>query len=60
MPIHPAQEAQIALLVAEKVKISTKYLDFLDVFLEEKALILPKVTKLNQHTIKLQEGQQLA
>ena len=46
------------MLVAKEVKISTKYSDFLDVFLEEKASILSEVTKLNQHVIKLQEGQQ--
>ena len=60
MTIHPAKKAQIALLVAKKVKISTKYLDFSDVFLEEKALILLEATKLNQHIIKLQEDQQLS
>ena len=58
MPIHLAQEAQIVLLVAEEVKISTKYSDFSDVFLEKKASILPKVTKLNQHIIELQKSQQ--
>ena len=56
--IHPAEKAQIALLVAKEVKILTKYSDFSDVFLEEKALILPEVTELNQYTIKLQKGQQ--
>ena len=58
MPIYPAREVQIALLVAEEVKIPTKYSDFSNVFLKEKALILLKVTELNQHAIKLQEGQQ--
>ena len=58
MPIHPAQEAQIALLVAKEVKIPTKYSDFSDVFSEEKALILPKAIKLNQIAIKLQKDQQ--
>ena len=58
MAIHPARKAQIALLVAKEVKIPTKYLDFSNVFLEEKALILLEVTKLNQHAIKLQEDQQ--
>ena len=58
MAIYPAREAQIALLVAKEVKISTKYSDFSDVFLDKKALILPGVTELNQHVIKLQEGQQ--
>ena len=58
MPIHPARKAQIALLVAKEVKIPTKYSDFSDVFLEKKALILPKVTELNQHAFELQKGQQ--
>ena len=35
-----------------------KYSDFSNVFLEKKALILPKATKLNQHAIKFQENQQ--
>ena len=60
IPIYPAQKAQIALLVTKKVKIPTKYSDFSDVFLKEKALILLKITKLNQYAIKLQEGQQLS
>ena len=45
--IHPAQKAQIALLIAKKVKIPTNYLDFSDVFLEEKALVLSEITDLN-------------
>ena len=59
MAIYLARKAQIALLIAKKVKISTKYSDFLDVFSEEKALILPKATELNEHAIELQKGQQL-
>ena len=58
MPIYPAREAQIASLVAEEVKIPTEYSDFSNVFSEEKALILPEATELNQHAIELQEGQQ--
>ena len=57
--IHPARKAQIALLVAKKVKISTKYSDFSDIFSKEKVLILPEPTKLNQHAMKLQESEQL-
>ena len=56
MPIS-AQETQIALLIIKKMQIPSKYLDFLDVFLEKKALILLKATNLNQHAIKLQENQ---
>ena len=58
MAIHPAREAQIALLVAKEFKITTKYSDFSNVFLEEKASILPEATEMNQHAIKLQKGQQ--
>ena len=47
MVIHPALETQIASLVIEKVQIPSKYLDFSDVFLEEKALILLEATNLN-------------
>ena len=58
MAIHPAKETQIASLIAKKMQILSKYSDFSDVFLEEKALILLEITALNQHAIKLQENQQ--
>ena len=57
--IHLAQEAYIALLIIKKVQILFKYLDFLDIFLEEKTLILLETIDLNQHTIKLQKAYQL-
>ena len=57
--IHLTRKAQVALFIAKKAKIPTKYSDFLNVFLEEKVLILLEATKLNQHTIKLQKSQQL-
>ena len=59
MAIHLARKTQIVLLVAKKVKILIKYLDFLDIFLEEKALILSEAIKLNQNAIELQKGQLL-
>ena len=34
------------------MQILFKYLDFLDIFLEKKALILLEVTNLNQHAIE--------
>ena len=43
--IYPAQNTQIVLLLAKKVKILTKYLDFSDVFLKEKTLVLPEIIK---------------
>ena len=48
------------MLLAKEVKIPTEYLDFSDVFSEEKALILLEATKMNQHAIELQKGQQLS
>ena len=53
MVIYLVKKARIALLVTKKVKILTKYLDFSDIFLEAKALILLKIIKLNQYAIKL-------
>ena len=58
MSIYLAKEAQIASLITKEVKILTNYSNFSDVFSEEKALVLPKITNLNQYTIKLQESQQ--
>ena len=56
MAIHPARKAQIILLIAEKVQSLNKYLDFLDIFLEKKASILSKTSKLNQYAIKVQKS----
>ena len=56
MPIHLAYKVWIALLIIEKIQILFKYFDFLDVFLEKKALILLEVIKTIQHVIKLQKG----
>ena len=36
--------------------ILDKYSDFVDVFSEEKALVLPEQTDLNKHAIKLEDG----
>lgn len=47
------------MLFARKIKISTEYSDFLNIFLEKKTLVLSKLTKFNQHAIKLQNGKQL-
>ena len=52
------QKSQIASLLTEEVKILGEYSDFTDVFSEEKALILPKRTKLNEHAIDLKDGKQ--
>ena len=57
--IYQHKEAQIAFLLIKKVKILDKYLDFANVFLEKKALVLPKRTKLNKYTINLENGKQV-
>ena len=46
MPMHLAQKAQTALLLTKKIKILTKYLDFLDVFLGKKAFGFTKNIQL--------------
>ena len=48
-----AKKAWITSLIAKVVQILIKYLDFSKVFLEKKASILLKITKLNQYIIKL-------
>lgn len=53
--IYLVKKILIILLFAKKIKIFTKYLDFLNVFSETKTLILLKLIKLNQHFIKLQK-----
>ena len=59
LKIYLDREAQIASLSNDKVKILDEYLDFTNVFLEEKALILPEYTEFNEHTIDLEDGKQL-
>ena len=57
--IYLAKKTQITLLVVKKIKISSKYSDFLDFFLKKKVLSLSVATNLNQYAIKLQKSQQL-
>ena len=56
--IHPAQEAQIASLLAKEITVPAKYSDFADVFSKESAEVLPKRTKINEHAIKLEDSKQ--
>ena len=56
--IHLDRAVQIASLLIEKVKIPDKHWDFVDVFLEEKALVLPERTEFNEHIIDLEDGKQ--
>ena len=58
--VHLDRKAQITSLFIKKVKISDKYSDFVNIFLEKKALVLPECTKLNKHAINLEKGKQLS
>ena len=51
---------QIAALKQNKAlnKVLTEYSDFADVFSEEKILVLPEQTDLNEHAIELEGGKQ--
>ena len=42
----------------KEVTIPDKYLDFVNVFSEEKALVLPECTNINEHAIELENGKQ--
>ena len=53
--IHLDIAAQISSFLAEEVRIRDKYSDFANVFLEEKALVLPECTELNEHAIDLED-----
>lgn len=56
--IHLAKKAQIALLLAKKVKIPVEYLDFANIFSKQKPIVLPEQTDFNAHFIKLKNSRQ--
>lgn len=56
--IYSDRKAQIASVIAKEIKILDKYSNFANVFLEKKAMMLPKQIKLNNHNIKLENGKQ--
>ena len=68
MTIHLSRTAQVigsnpvqvAALKQNKapIEVPTEYSDFADVFSEEKALVLPEQTGLNEHAIELEGGKQ--
>ena len=58
MMIYPAQDAQIALLLAKKVTVPVEYADFADVFLNKLTKVLPKRIKINKQVIELKEYKQ--
>ena len=54
MTIYPAEKVQIALLLAKKVTILVKYLDFANIFLKKSANILLEQNRVYEHAIKLE------
>ena len=48
----------MALLLAKKVIIPAKYLDFADIFLDKSVNILPEQTRANELAIKLEKDKQ--
>ena len=60
MTIHILREAQIPALKQNEAstKVPNEYSDFSDVFSEEKILMLPEQTDLNEHAMKLKDGKQ--
>lgn len=47
------------MLITKVIKFSKKYLDFSNIFLKEKTMVLAEITNLNQYIIKLQKNYQL-
>ena len=60
LDIHPSRRPQISGLIAEEAftKVSDKYANFADVFSPDLAAKLPEHTGINDHAIKLVNGQQ--
>ena len=46
------------MLLAKKITVLAKYIDFSDIFLKESAEVLPKRIKINEHAIELKKGKQ--
>ena len=59
LDVHPSRRPQISGLIVEKAltKVPTEYLNFADVFSPDLASELPEHTGINDHAIKLVEGQ---
>lgn len=54
MSIYPVWKTQIVLLIAKKVNILIKYLDFVDVLLKKFAVKLFEHFNINKHLINLE------
>ena len=58
--VHSSRRPQVSSLITEEAstKVSAKYLDFANVFFPDLASKLPEHTEINDHAIKLVDGQQ--
>lgn len=56
--IYLARNAQIDLLIVQKVIVPDNSLDFIDIFLKKAAAKLPKRFDINDHIINLESGKQ--
>ena len=56
--IYPAQKAQITLLIAKKVTVPAKYINFANIFSKKLAKILLERTGINEHAIELVDNKQ--
>ena len=54
--IHSNKAVQITSLLTKKVKILDRYSDFVNIFSEEKTLVLLKWIEFNQDVIELEKG----
>lgn len=54
MSIYLICKAQIVLLMIEKIIISTKYLDFIDIFSKNLVIELFERVEINKHAISLE------
>ena len=61
LDVHPSRRPQVSGLIAEEAptKVSAEYSDFADVFSLDLASKFPEHTGINDHAIKLVNGQQL-
>ena len=59
--VHLSRKVQITHLKADKIltEVLNKYADFIDIFLQRLVTKLPKLTSINNHTIKLVDDWQL-
>ena len=53
MSIYPARKAQLALLLTKEVTILVEYSDFINVFSEKSANVLPEQIRANEYAIEL-------